>query len=87
MFTTKNTALLAPYGSMKHIGLASKIGKGKVDSPKLAPYGSIQFMSLATKVGEGKNPRIQFTAQTSNDEGKGFGISNATDPGKVPAAS
>lgn len=53
----------------------------------LAPYGSVQFIPLATKVGEGKDPRIQFTAQTSNDEGKGFGILAATDPGKVPFAS
>jgi len=62
MFTTKNTALLAPYGST-------------------------QFMPLATKVGEGKNPNPQFIAQSSNGEGKGFGISTATDPGKIPSAS
>ena len=61
MFTTKNTALLAPYGSA-------------------------QFMPLATKVGEGKNPKSQFIAQSSNSEGKGLGISNAADPGKIPPA-
>lgn len=87
MFTTKNTALLAPYGSMKHIALASKVGKGKVDSPLLAPYGSVQFIALATKVGEGKNPKSPFIAQFSNGEGKGFGISTVTDPGKIPSAS
>ncbi len=60
MFTTKNTALLAPYGSAR-------------------------FMPLATKVGEGKNPK--FITQSSNGEGKGFGISNTIDPGKIPSAS
>ena len=61
MFTTKNTALLAPYGSAR-------------------------FMPLATKVGEGKNPKSPFIAQFSNGEGKGFGISTVTDPGKIPSA-
>nr|SPS05616.1 protein of unknown function [Candidatus Nitrotoga fabula] len=82
MFTTKNTALLAPYGSMKHIALASKVGKGKVDSPLLAPYGSARFMPLATKIGGGKHT----ITQASNGEGKGFGISTVTDPGKIPSA-
>ena len=87
MFTTKNTALLAPYGSMKHIGLASKVGGGKQNSPQLAPYGSIQFIALATKVGDGKNTRTQHIAQSSNGEGKGYVISTATGSGKVSSAS
>ena len=47
--------ILAPYGSLKFLPIATKVGgNGKVGAP-LAPYGSLKFLPIATKVGLGKD--------------------------------
>lgn len=56
MLTAKNASVLAPYGSMKLICLATKVGNGKNHLPLLAPYGSVKFIPLATKQAKVPSP-------------------------------
>lgn len=58
MFTTKNTALLAPYGSAQFMSLATKVG-GEGKNPKS------QFIAQSSN-GEGKGLGIS----TVTDPGK-----------------
>ncbi len=46
-------SVLAPYGALKFLPLATKVGNGgKVGKPAiLAPYGAMKFLPIATKVG------------------------------------
>jgi len=53
MFTTKNTALLAPYGSAQFMPLATKVGDGK----------NPQFITQSSN-GEGKGLNISTAADT-----------------------
>jgi len=48
--------VLAPYGALKFLPLATKVGDtGKTGTaPILAPYGAMKFLPIATKVGEQK---------------------------------
>ncbi len=48
-------AILAPYGALKNLPIATKVGDdgGKVTKP-LAPYGSMKNLPIATKVGSFK---------------------------------
>ncbi len=50
-------SILAPYGSLKFLPIATKVGAGKggggePTKPMLAPYGSLDNLPIATKVGE-----------------------------------
>ena len=57
MFTTKNTALLAPYGSARFMPLATIVGDGK--------NSKSQFIAQSSN-GEGKGLNIS----TATDPGK-----------------
>lgn len=48
--------VLAPYGALKFLPLATKVGTGGKTgtAPILAPYGAMKFLPIATKVGEQK---------------------------------
>lgn len=47
-------SVLAPYGALKFLPLATKVGSGgKPGKPSiLAPYGALKFLPIATKVGD-----------------------------------
>ncbi|WP_432816738.1 hypothetical protein [Sulfitobacter sp. JB4-11] len=52
-YIMKNS-VLAPYGALKFLPLATKVGSGgKPGKPSiLAPYGALKFLPIATKVGD-----------------------------------
>lgn len=44
-------AILAPYGAIKYLPIATKVGSGGKGDQPLAPYGAMKFLPVATKVG------------------------------------
>jgi hypothetical protein len=50
--------VLAPYGALRFLPLATKVGTGgKTGKPAiLAPYGALKFLPIATKVGDAGKP-------------------------------